>query len=94
MGETVPLRPASAAPPSPALWGHAAELLDLAISSPKKFEKRVRLTKAFLDAHRTNAEAMRVRGAEYDAKLEESREEYAVWFDRIVPFIRMQMPAE
>lgn len=86
----VPLNPPSAATPAPALWGHAAELLDLAMSSPKKFERRVRVTSGFLEAHRANAAAMRVRGAEYDASLEKSREEYAVWFDRIVPFIRMQ----
>lgn len=85
----VPLRPPDVAPPSPSLWGHAAELLDLAMTNPKRFERRVRLTKGFLDAHRANAAAMRLRGAEYDAALEESREAYALWFDRIVPFIRM-----
>lgn len=94
MVEPVPLRPETAAPPSPALWGHAAELLDLAMSNPKRFERRVRITRAFLDAHRANASAMRLRGAEYDTALETSREEYAVWFERIVPFIRMQAPAE
>lgn len=86
----VPLKIERAAPPSPALWGHAAELLDLALTSPKRFERRVRVTEGFLAAHRANAEAMRLRDAEYDEALNASREEYAIWFDRIIPFIRMQ----
>jgi hypothetical protein len=82
--------PSKVADPTADLWGRFSDLLDLAIEDPKEFKRKVRAYERLIEAHRHNSSIMRLRGAEYDAKVEEAREEWANWLAASVAAIRMQ----
>lgn len=90
MGEVVFRGSACIADPSVELWARFSDLLDLAVSNPKEFKRKVKAYERLIEAHRLNSSVMRLRGAEYDAKVERAREEWANWLAASVAAIRMQ----
>lgn len=76
--------------PSVEMWARFSDMLDLARRDPKEFERKVRSHQRLIEAHRANSTIMRLRGAEYDAKVEQKREEWANWLAASVAVIRMQ----
>lgn len=78
------------AEPTVDLWARFSDMLDLARRDPKEFERKVRAHERLIVAHRENSTIMRLRGAEYDAKVEQKREEWANWLAASVAVIRMQ----
>lgn len=90
MGDPVGLNTVQMPDPSVEGWERFADLLELALTDPKAFEKRCKFRSRLVEAHRKGAHGMRKRGASYDDAVALSREVWFAEFEANVAIVRMQ----
>lgn len=82
-------RAAEFADPSPELVLIAALIVAHSRGRPKRVQRITAEMLAFAETHREMGGIMRLRGAEYDARVIASMAQAAAWLERIEPFLLM-----
>ena len=82
-------RAAEFADPSPELVLIAALIVAHSRGRPKRVQRITAEMLAFAETHRQMGGIMRLRGAEYDARVIASMAQAAAWLERIEPFLLM-----